>query len=94
MVKDKFKTKVQFLVNARQPENDDREQLDDDLFAYFPEMLDSISGKVFYYTAYSHVGQHSACHTEYAKESRPATPEEYAPLKAELESIGYNLEII
>ena len=40
------------------------------------------------------MGQHSSAHPEYAEESRPATPEEYAPLKAELESLGYNLEVL
>src|ERR1035437_2833216 len=76
-------TKVQFLVNEKDPENPD-------LFAYFPEEIDHDEFR----TAYSHVGQHSAAHPKYAAESRPATPEEYADLKAELESIGYNLEVI
>jgi hypothetical protein len=76
-------TKVEFLVNERDPENPD-------LFAYFPE--DMHHGE--FRTGYSHVGQHSAVHPNYAKESRPATPEEYASLKAELEGLGYNLEVI
>ena len=78
-------TKVQFLVNETDPKNPD-------LFAYFPEENYDNDGK--FKTAYSHVGQHSSASPEYAKESRPATPEEYADLKAELESIGYNLEVI
>lgn len=78
--------KVQFLVNEKDPKNPD-------VFAYFPEENHDIAGK--YKTAYSHIGQHSACHPEYARESRPATPEEYADLKAELENqVGYNLEVI
>lgn len=76
-------TKVEFLVNEKDPGNPD-------LFAYFPEEISHGN----YKTAYSHVGQHSSASPEYAKESRPATPEEYAPLKAELESIGYNLEVL
>ena len=76
-------TKVLFLVNEKDPENSD-------LFAYFPE--ETSHGN--YKTAYSHIGQHSSVSPEYAKESRPATPEEYAPLKAELESIGYNLDVL
>jgi len=76
-------TKVMFLVNERDPE-------DPDLFAYFPEEIHN--GE--YRTAYSHIGQHSSAHPDYAKESREASPEEYANLKAELEGIGYDLEIL
>jgi hypothetical protein len=77
-------TKVQFLVNEKDPENPD-------LFAYFPDNIHN--GE--YRDCYSHIGQHSSCHPEYAEESRPATPEEYADLKAELENqIGYELDVI
>jgi len=78
-------TKVQFLVNERDPENPD-------VFAYFPEENHDVAGK--YKTGYSHIGQHSAVDPAYAAESRIATPEEYTDLKAELEGIGYNLEVI
>lgn len=44
--------------------------------------------------SYMHVGQHSAADDRMIiRESRPATAAEYADLKAELESIGYNLKI-
>ena len=76
-------TRVEFLVNEKDPENPD-------LFAYFPDEVHHGDFR----TAYSHVGQHSSAHPAYAKESRPATPEEYAPLKTELESLGYNLEVV
>lgn len=45
-------------------------------------------------TCYAHIGQHSECSPEYVANLKRATPEQYADLKAELESIGYNLEII
>lgn len=76
-------TKVKFLVNETDPDNKD-------VFAYFPEETHHGNFK----TAYSHVGQHSSAHPDYAAESRSATPEESAPLKAELEGLGYNLEVI
>jgi hypothetical protein len=76
-------TKVMFLVNENDPENPD-------VFAYFPE----IKHQGIYRTVYSHIGQHSAIHPEYANESRQATPEEYQDLKTELENIGYNLDVI
>lgn len=45
--------------------------------------------------SYMHVGQHSgASYGGMMETTRPATPEEYADLKDELESIGYKLRII
>ena len=85
MKTDKHKTKVKFLVNEREKENPD-------LFAYFPEEDFDRQGK--FKNCYSHVGQHSSAHPDYANESREATPEEYNDLKEELESIGYNLELV
>ena len=82
---DESKTPVVFLVNEKDPE-------DPDLFAYFPEEnYDRMGNKQM---GYSHIGQHSAVDPAYAEESREATPEEYQDLKTELESIGYNLEIL
>jgi hypothetical protein len=75
-----MKTKVKFLYN----------EYNEDLFAYFP-FEESSKG---YKTAYSHIGQHSACHYKYAEESREATMIEYLDLFNELQSIGYRLEII
>lgn len=46
-------------------------------------------------TSYMHIGQHGAA--DYAgviQDTKPATPEQYAPLQRELESIGYNLQIL
>lgn len=54
------------------------------VFAFFPDTKES----------YSHIGQHSACSIDYVKGCRPATLIEYEPLKKELESIGYNLNIL
>jgi len=86
MEKDTQKTKVVFLVNEKDKDNSD-------LFAFFPEE-DYNNFSTLTKTCYSHVGQHSACVMDYAKESRLATKEEYADLQNELEnSIGYNLEL-
>lgn len=44
--------------------------------------------------SYQHVGQHSgADYAAIIADSRPARPEEYATLKAELETIGYSLKV-
>lgn len=75
-----MKTKVKFLYN----------EYNDDLFAYFPEVkwCDNT------FTCYSHIGQHSACHPNYAKESREVTLVECLDLFNELQNIGYKLELI
>ena len=46
-------------------------------------------------TYYSHVGHHGEAMHEYLIGcTKPATPEQYAELKAELEGLGYNLKVI
>lgn len=46
-------------------------------------------------TCYAHIGQHSTGDsTWYLDTTVPATPSEYSDLKAELESIGYNVKVI
>lgn len=44
--------------------------------------------------SYQHIGQHSAAdYSHCIAITRPATPKEYAPLKRELERIGYTLKV-
>ena len=45
------------------------------------------------FTSYMHVGQHGQADVTTVWITKLATPEEYADLKEELESIGYNLDI-
>ena len=59
--------------------------------ALFPEEPADRAGD--FCTSYMHTGQHSAASPSLPGATRPATPEEIAPLKAELESIGYALDI-
>lgn len=40
-----------------------------------------------YRTCYAHIGQHGECADAWVAEQEPATPEEYAPLLAELRGI-------
>lgn len=45
--------------------------------------------------SYAHNGQHGACSPEwYRGRTRPATPEEYAPLLRELQRIGYAVTVV
>ena len=63
-----------------------------DVIALFP----TLPGSHEWWTcsSYMHVGQHGAADCRGLIDStRPATPEQYATLKRELESIGYKLKV-
>ena len=61
-----------------------------DIFAFFPDM-DFNAWTSDLKTSYAHIGQHSACHTDYVKDrTTEANEAEYSDLMAELISIGYN----
>ncbi len=76
-------TQVKFLIEK--PEGN----LTCSVFAYFPkEKYSNLFSDMF--TSYAHVGQHSACHKDYAKKCKAATYDQYKDLLKELESIGYN----
>lgn len=62
------------------------------VFALFPHDCDSFDGGV---TTYQHLGQHSVADYNYCiATSKLATPEQYADLKAEMESIGYEINVV
>jgi hypothetical protein len=63
-----------------------------EVIALFPYIIDNAKGHVM---SYMHVGQHGgADYSGIIRDSRPATPSEMLPLYQELESIGYNLQVI
>ena len=62
-----------------------------EIVAFMPYDFQTWQGE---FTCYAHVGQHSYSCYDYYRECKPATPEEYKDLKQELESIGYNVEVI
>ena len=83
-------TKVQFFIEHLTEET--HEDTIIQVFAFFPnEKYNSTPGL---FTSYAHLGQHGACHVDYTKECKKATPEQYKDLKEELTSIGYNLKIV
>jgi hypothetical protein len=55
-----------------------------DVTAVFPDNPWNHHGGM---ACYAHIGQHSGCSLGWYRTTRPATPEEYAPLLAELRSI-------
>ena len=84
MKKDNHKTPVKFVYHEQH----------DDLFAVFTEDKRTGTDGLKLFNSYAHIGQHSDASEGYIKECRLATPEEYKDLATELESIGYNLEIL
>lgn len=60
------------------------------VIALFPEILANFMGDM---QSYIHAGQHGAASRDLISVTDGATPEEYADLKEELGSIGYNLEV-
>ena len=76
-------TKVIFLIEKKEG------NLLCDVFAYFPEdKYNSFEKNVF--TSYAHIGQHSACHADYANECKEANYSQYYDLLQELIRQGYN----
>jgi len=88
MKKDKFKTDVIFLIEK--PEGN----LKCDIFAFFPNEYHNKILEPEMFVCYAHIGQHSSCHIDYANKCKKAKPKQYSDLKYELESIGYNLNIV
>lgn len=65
-----------------------------DLIALFPDIQAGDAQDSNRVQSYMHIGQHSgADYIHVIRITRPAKPSEYADLKAELESIGYNLKV-
>ena len=80
MGKDTFKTKVVF-----------RKVKEGDVLALFPEQSYCINYKT---ECYQHIGQHGEADYQHCIAiTKLATPGEYKDLKAELESLGYALEV-
>jgi len=82
---DEHKTDMVFRVGTSK-------EFKGDVFVLFPyEIADSNGGVV----SYQHIGQHSAADYDFCmRKSRKATTEEYAPLKKEMESLGYNVNLV
>lgn len=75
-------TKVKFLIdkpNGNLPGGE--------VFAFFPELMDNNHSYTMF-TSYAHIGQHSACHVDYAKGCKEANYNEYCDLLKELISYG------
>ena len=85
MKKDNYKTDMIFRVDTTRA-------FKGIVFVLFPHEVANSKGNVL---SYHHIGQHSPADYKYCiAKSRKATKEELEPLKSELESIGYNVNVI
>ena len=67
-----------------------RKWKDGGVIALFPDIAEDRRGARYACSCFEHVGQHEAADPDVViRATRPATPEEYAPLKRELESAPY-----
>lgn len=64
----------------------------DSIFAFFPN--NKFNSRTNLYCSYAHLGQHSACHIEYAELCKEATKKQYSDLAKEMEGMGYKLKIL
>lgn len=63
-----------------------------DIIALFPEIPFTYGGDI---TSYEHIGQHGgADYNAVLSMTSPASPAEYAHLLEELQSIGYELQVV
>ena len=71
-----------------------RKFTDGDVIALFPKLLtgQDNQGNQFI-MSYMHIGQHGGASDDLIDDLSPATSDEYSDLKAELTSIGYELEV-
>jgi hypothetical protein len=85
MSKDNYVTDVIFRV-------DTTKDFKGIVYALFPHEVNDSKGSVL---SFQHVGQHSSADYRHCiNKSRLATHTEYNDLKKELESLGYNLNVI
>jgi len=85
MLKDTHTTEIMFRV-------DTTKDFKGTIFAVLPHEVSNFKGDV---TTYQHVGQHSSGdYNVCLEQSRPANELESADLKAEMESLGYNIKVV
>jgi len=85
VIVDNFKTDVMFR-------KDITKDFKGTIFAVFPHEVDNYRGDIM---TYQHVGQHSSGDYQVClQQSKPATVEESADLKREMEGLGYDLNIV
>lgn len=63
-----------------------------EVIAFFPELPGDYDARTC--MSYLRIGQHGSASTLLVQETIPAHPSNYADLKAELENLGYKLQVV
>lgn len=64
-----------------------------DVFAAFPTLPGNMNQSTM--SCYAHIGQHGTADSDYVRQAKPASPDEYSDLLRELRRMGYDdLKII
>jgi len=84
-MEEKVDCRVIFKMTPIRPEFDEPKE---ECIAF---LLDVIANP-YYIMSYMHIGQHGEASIDFFRECKPATPEQYADLMWELDSIGYNVK--
>ena len=87
-MEEKYKTRVVFKM--AKPE-EGQYSSKNDCVAF---LLDCPTSAGIHIMSYMHVGQHSEAYAGFYYDCWTCTPDEYADLKEELESIGYELTVL
>lgn len=92
MIQDTEKTNVEFYVATYQPTEES--EVFEEVIAVFIDTKQNIGYSEF--QCYAFLGQHSTCSQSFLRENcrKINKKEDYQDLKTELESIGYNLNIV
>jgi hypothetical protein len=97
MTQDTEKTNVEFYVATYEANELDEQPYKEVIAVFVDEEENNRYGdNDKHFSCYAHLGQHSTCSLSFlAKNCRKINKkEEYQDLKTELESIGYNLNIV
>lgn len=95
MIQDTEITNVAFYI-ASYPAGESVKQPFTEVLAVFVDEIETNKPKDdVYFSCYAHLGQHSTCSQSFLAENcKKASHKEYQELFNELESIGYNLNVI
>lgn len=87
-----METKVIFKIEKYFDENNKDMFIENHVFAFFPDMAFAQDNNIK--TCYAHIGQHSACHVDYASACKEAKYNEYSDLLKELIGQGYKVQVL
>ena len=94
-IQDTEKTNVKFYLATYEANESDEQPYKEVIAVFVDDKWLDEEFNTHSFDCYAHLGQHSTCSESFlAEKCKKALETEYQDLKTELESIGYNLNII